>query len=375
MDTIAQDVVGHRRRPPAHPRAWLRRAGTCTLAAVLVLAGGMAQAGEFDARTRGILFRIEAPPPVPTGPTPAGEAAGVEGGAPAQAAGSPPGTATDAGLPAAPVASAPAAESAAATPAGAEPRVSHVFATIHYGNPDTLLLYLPRLRAHLAESTVLVNEVDLEEAWKPEYETYRLLSSGRTLRRLIGEDAFAELQRQLPEVAPQTLDALKPWVVMSMLEFPFGQDAHESIDQLLQKWASEGGLAREHLENLPDQLAALDCVPADEYALVLQQRLLSGWSFDLDAERTVGYYRERDLAAWLDDIDSLHGLTGRALAAESEIRRCLISLRNERWLPVLESRLRQGGAFVAVGAIHLTGHEGLLAQLSRRGFVVSVEPW
>ncbi len=368
MNASGQELDGRTRRGRAAASV---RAAAWVLG--LLLACTSAQAGQFDWRARGVLFRVEAPPPpaaaVADGPAPAGEGAGGENGS---AAGDDPGP-DPTPAPASPEGGGPAvAEDAPPAP---PPAVNYVFATIHYGDPDLLLLSMPRLRMHLGESKVLINEVDLEEAWKPEYETYRLLSSGRTLSRLIGVEAFTELRRLLPDVAPETLDRLKPWVVMSMLEFPFGQGEHESLDQVLQKWAGEEGLARVHLENLPDQLAALDCVPADEYAVVLQQRLLRGWSFDLDAERTVGYYRQRDLAAWLEDLDTLHGLTGPALAAEGGIRRCLIGLRNERWMPVLEDRLRQGGAFVAVGAIHLTGDEGLLAQLSRRGFVVSVEPW
>lgn len=351
-------------------RAWPRLLPwlLCALAS-----GAPAHAAEFDWRARGVLFRVAAPeaprqePVAPAGDdvadqdTPPGE----DEPSMAQAAPTPGAIEVD------------HAQDTASPETGTVPApvpYSYVFATIHYGDPDALGLYLPALREHLVRSSVLVNEVDLEEAWQPEYETYRRLASGQSLRRLIGDDAFGELLAQLPDTPPEVLDTLKPWVAMSMLEFPFGGE-EKSIDALLQEWAGRAGLRRVHLENLPDQLAALDCVPAPDYAGVLNQRLLGGWSFDLDAERTVGYYRERDLAAWLDDIDGMHGLTGAALAAEEEARRCLIDVRNARWLPVLEAVLRQGGSFVAVGAIHLTGDEGLLAQLGRRGFRISVEPW
>src|SRR3546814_11941099 len=69
------------------------------------------------------------------------------------------------------------------------------------------------------------------------------------------------------------------------------------------------------------------------------------------------------------------GLEGTAIAVEQRARHCLIEARNARWLPVLERLLPAGDCFVAVGAIHLTGDHGLLAQLTRRGFTVPVEPW
>lgn len=338
---------------------WLRGAAWLLPCACLWLTAAPLDAAGFDWEARGILFRVLPPQPgaVPAGvPDGQPEVAGSEEQAgPVEA----PGNASGIDAP---------------TVADHSAFASYMFATIHYGDPDTLSLYMPHLRGYVEQARVLVNEVDLEAVWQPEYEAYRRLENGQSLRRMIGEEAFGQLVLQLPDTAPEVLDTLKPWVVMSMLEFPFGGE-EKSMDAVLQEWAGAAGLQRVHLENLPDQLAALDCVPARQYAPVLRQRLLSGWSFDLDAERTVGYYRQRDLAAWLDDIDSMHGLTGVALAAEQEARRCLINVRNDRWLPVLERVLGEGGGFVAVGAIHLTGDEGLLAQLSRRGFQVSVEPW
>lgn len=48
----------------------------------------------------------------------------------------------------------------------------------------------------------------------------------------------------------------------------------------------------------------------------------------------------------------------------------LLSVRNGRWLEKIE-RVHREGVFVAVGALHLGGPRGLLAQLGQRGFRVS----
>ena len=44
--------------------------------------------------------------------------------------------------------------------------------------------------------------------------------------------------------------------------------------------------------------------------------------------------------------------------------------RNERMLLTLLPQLEAGGAFAAMGALHLTGEQGLLARLARAGWRV-----
>src|SRR5690606_11362181 len=44
--------------------------------------------------------------------------------------------------------------------------------------------------------------------------------------------------------------------------------------------------------------------------------------------------------------------------------------RNHAWMPALVEEFGQGGAFVAVGAGHLVGEEGLLRLLKKEGFTI-----
>jgi uncharacterized protein YbaP (TraB family) len=49
----------------------------------------------------------------------------------------------------------------------------------------------------------------------------------------------------------------------------------------------------------------------------------------------------------------------------------LLDGRNAEWLPKLVPMLERGNAFVAVGALHLVGENGLIAALERRGFTAT----
>jgi uncharacterized protein YbaP (TraB family) len=51
--------------------------------------------------------------------------------------------------------------------------------------------------------------------------------------------------------------------------------------------------------------------------------------------------------------------------------RRLLYERNVRMAERAEPRLREGGAFIAVGALHLYGGSGVLALLERRGWRVT----
>jgi uncharacterized protein YbaP (TraB family) len=83
----------------------------------------------------------------------------------------------------------------------------------------------------------------------------------------------------------------------------------------------------------------------------------------------------REYCAGTDDTPGL-GPRERAqmLAAgftEAELARLeqrLVFDRNDDWIPKLESILAAGGAFIAVGADHLTGSRGVIARLAALGY-------
>jgi len=265
-------------------------------------------------------------------------------------------------------------DAAGADGASASTPVNYVFGTIHFGELDELEVDADILREAMRHTRVLVNEVDGATRWDAAKERYRLLDDPAGLPGLIGQAAFAELARLLPHVPPSLLARLKPWAALALLEARGEIASDHTLDRRIEQWAAALDMRAEHLETLDEQLAALDCVPSAEQALVLQQRLRTPWLFGEQSARVLDYYRSRNLAAWLDEIDAMVGLDARARPIEERARHCLIEARNERWLPKLETLLRRGGAFVAVGAIHLTGSAGLLERLRRRGFLIVAEP-
>ena len=302
---------------------------------------------------RGVLFRIT--PPQPT-LLPA-ETLQVQGATPAT-----------------PAANADDPASATAAPAPAAVRPSYLLATIHFGTPEEQGIDYAELERTLAGVETFVNEANLDEAWKPEYDDYRWLPVESPLSNMVGKEGFAKARALLPNVRPQDLDRMKPWSVLALLEARGESGGEATMDARLQRIAAASGKRVLHLESLEQQLQALDCVPAAEHVRVLDERLRASWILRIESAQAMAWYRSRNLDAWLADIDRMEGLSDEARAIEQRARRCLLEDRNARWIGQLETLFQDGPCLVAVGAVHLVGPEGLLAALRRDGYRVEALP-
>lgn len=265
--------------------------------------------------------------------------------------------------------------SAKAVPPEGEPQhASYLLATIHFGTPEEQGIDYAELERTLAGVETFVNEANLDEAWKPEYDGYRWLEPEAPLSKMVGKDSYAMARALLPNVRPQDLDRMKPWSVLALLEARGESGGEATMDARLQRMAAAAGKRMRHLETLEEQLRALDCVPAGEHSRVLDERLRASWILRIESAQAMAWYRARNLDAWLADIDRMEGLSDQARAIEQRSRRCLLEDRNVRWISQLETLFQEGPCLVAVGAVHLVGAEGLLAALKRDGYRVEAMP-
>jgi uncharacterized protein YbaP (TraB family) len=118
----------------------------------------------------------------------------------------------------------------------------------------------------------------------------------------------------------------------------------------------------EALETFATQFARFDRLSEAE-----QRQLLAAVARDAARKDA-----EAQAAAWLTgDLTALETRLGRDLAPQPALRKALVAERNDyftaRIVETIEERRRP---FVAVGAGHMLGPEGLPAQLAERGYTV-----
>lgn len=242
--------------------------------------------------------------------------------------------------------------------------ISHVFGTIHVG--VRLSELAPVIGERLDQSHTLVVEADTDDEGSAELLGSMFLEPGQSLRAMLGDAPWQVLVTHLGHVFPAAmLDRMPPWMAQTMLSLDDTMLAANaaSLDSELVARARQKGKRLAFLETAKEQLELLsEIIDIDDLRSTLDD--VPGARRELRV--LLRAYRSGNLAA-------LHGLTldPDDLAKNPDEFERLLFARNRAWMTALEPMLARGGVFVAVGAAHFVGDDGLLALLLRAGFRVT----
>ena len=143
------------------------------------------------------------------------------------------------------------------------------------------------------------------------------------------------------------------------------------LDIVLARSAAEQGKPVHQLESLEEQIAVFEGMSEADQVALLGQAVDNYERMPALIGRLVEAYLARDLASlWrISEESGGEGVEAKRLRAVFAHR--LLEERNVRMAERSEARLREGGAFIAVGALHLYGDAGMLSLLEKRGYRVS----
>jgi uncharacterized protein YbaP (TraB family) len=222
-------------------------------------------------------------------------------------------------------------------------------------------------------SQIIFFETDLQKAKEPafgqRFEQAMMLPNNGTLKDVLDADTWAALQAfsvksQYPLSQTMMYNPAMTSILISMTEAKkFG--VGDGIDAYYDKAARADNKVIGELESADDVIAYMQLFAQEDPNKIINSTLN-------DVEDLQSHF-ETMLASWKKgDLDALDKEMGQKMKAETpSAYQTLVVDRNKKWLPQLEQMFKTPDVeMVLVGSLHLSGSDGLLAQLKKSGYQV-----
>ena len=249
---------------------------------------------------------------------------------------------------------------------------SYVFGTIHVADPRVLDLPEAVGRA-LGRSRRLYVETQLGAREEARFFEAEQFDDGRRLEPLIGAEAYAGVAAELRRrnVPDDVIARIKPWAALVNLTVQPDDYASATMDQEIAAIARAHGARVLGLEGIEEQIAVFERIPLETQIALLKHALAHRDELAAMIEPTIQAWMRRDLAG----VHAASERVGQRYPEMAEHYRILYRSVVENRTVVMAHRLfiplREGRAFVAVGANHLYGERGLLALIEEQGYRVT----
>jgi uncharacterized protein YbaP (TraB family) len=260
---------------------------------------------------------------------------------------------------------------------------SYLYGTIHSTNAAAISLAGEAI-AYLENAKVVATELGgpmdaaakadlgagmLRAALSPKEDT---LAGALSANDLGVVDAFLSARGYPAEMSHH----LKLWFLAVAASLPqceaeAAQKGLPEVDEMIAEFGQGHGLPVVALETVAEQTQTLNSVPSKLAATML---LASARTPEIDDDAYVtllSLYSQKRPALVIAVLDALPGLSKEERSAEAEFTRLLLVGRNELMMKRSAPLFAKGGAFVAVGALHLPGKGGLIERARAAGYRVT----
>ena len=262
-----------------------------------------------------------------------------------------------------------------------EELIGYVFGTIHMNDKRIRKVREDVVGILDAMDSFAMESFPSDHYWNPYHggqmiKGDMILPRGETLEQLIGAELYAKVEEALLKVGldKKTIIRLKPWAAMRSFAVRSDNDEDLILDYELLDRAAAQRKELYQVESIEEFLATFYAMPQD-----VQIRLL---------EFTVNEYGEMRntinmmLDAYLqEDLLKMHQISTRFIPDEPENEyyrqtylKHIVKDRNVVMEHYMRKPMREKNTFIAVGALHLYGDQGVLALIEKDGYQVTRVP-
>ncbi len=264
---------------------------------------------------------------------------------------------------------------------GAAP--SFLFGTMHMTDPRVTTLPASA-QAAFDEATVVA--IETTEILDPAKAQMALLSKpeltmftgAERLTDFLDDDDSAALQKGLADRGLQLalVDRMKPWLISGMVAMPACEMARKKggvdiLDIALARMAEAEGKELVGLETIVEQFEAMASLPMEFHVQGLVETIALGDQVDDIIETMLALYAEGRVGLVWPVLKSLTPEASASTEGYAAFEEAMVHARNRTMADRAAPLLEKGNAFIAVGALHLPGEQGLAALFENAGYTVT----
>jgi uncharacterized protein YbaP (TraB family) len=242
---------------------------------------------------------------------------------------------------------------------------SYLFGTMHLIEKE-YFFFPEKLKKHVEKSEQLIMELpgipDQKEALK-----YIQLKEGTFYDFFTKEQADSIMKWAYTELHMNdaqfrgVMTKMKPFVAVQLatqLHF-FGKT--ESYELTLETLAKEKQLPVKGLESIEEQMSLFDDMSASEQSEMVME-IVRKPKEQFDETKTMEQLYVRQ------NVDSLYQFIVHSEGTIASENTRFIDNRNQNWIPKIEEMIHEKRSFIAVGAGHLGGPNGVIRLLQKKGY-------
>lgn len=245
---------------------------------------------------------------------------------------------------------------------------SYLFGTIHMICQQDYF-FSEYMKKAFGETDQLIMEIDLSDPKTiQEYQSSMMLPAGKQLSQFFNDEKdfqdFSARLKNLVGIDASLFQQLKPLILLSLIaQKSFTCEHTDSYEMNLLGMAKERQMKVEGLETSLAQMKIFDDMKDQEVIDMLKQGIEDMEQDGKMQQDMINAYKNQDIVALHDIIVS---------AKEFQLHEAaLIDDRNKNWAERLPLLMQQGACFVAVGAGHLSGKNGVINLLRQKGYTLT----
>ncbi|MFN3917279.1 MAG: TraB/GumN family protein [Flavobacteriales bacterium] len=249
---------------------------------------------------------------------------------------------------------------------------SYLYGTMHVQDNRVFNFTLEFEKAFKSAKTLCL-ELDIENINQMEMMQQLIMPDGYAISTLISEEDYKLVEKYFKDSLGQSLklyDKMTPMFVASMISLKdMKKDQPEALDAHLAKRAKAEKKTVIGLETLTEQVSAFKAIPYKIQAENL-----------VKAIKEIGNTDEEDKTTKIMDfyvhgqLDSLYNMVTKNEDYDEEtaalFHQVFLVNRNKKMAERSIPHMKKSSVFIAVGAAHLGGEDGVIAMLREQGYIV-----